>query len=58
VTLGLRAEGRAEIVKGVDEGEAVVALSGTFVRGGDHVLAVDPAAPAATSSVAPAARGS
>ena len=43
VTLGLRANGKAEIVSGVGEGEAVVALSGTFVRGGDHVLAVDPA---------------
>jgi RND family efflux transporter MFP subunit len=41
VTLGLRAEGRAEIVAGVQAGEAVISLSGTFVRGGDHVTAVE-----------------
>ncbi len=44
VTLGLRAEGRAEITRGVEPGEAVITLSGTFVRAGDHVTAVDPAA--------------
>ena len=41
VVLGLRAEGRAEITHGVAAGEAVVTLSGTFVRPGDHVIAVD-----------------
>ena len=49
VVLGLRAEGRAEIVHGVDPGEAVVTLSGTFVRPGDHVTAVERAAPAKRS---------
>ncbi len=44
VVLGLRADGRAEIAGGVAVGEAVVTLSGTFVRPGDHVIAVDPAA--------------
>jgi RND family efflux transporter MFP subunit len=40
VRLGLRAEGRAEILEGLGAGEAVVAVSGTFVRGGDHVTAI------------------
>jgi RND family efflux transporter MFP subunit len=40
VRLGLRAEGRAEILEGLAAGEAVVAVSGTFVRGGDHVTAI------------------
>jgi RND family efflux transporter MFP subunit len=40
VRLGLRAEGRVEIVEGLRAGEQVVAVSGTFVRGGDHVTAV------------------
>jgi hypothetical protein len=40
VRLGLRAEGRAEIMEGLAAGEAVVAVSGTFVRGGDHVTAI------------------
>jgi RND family efflux transporter MFP subunit len=43
VALGLRANGRAEIVRGVAAGEAVVAISGTFVRSGDHVTAVEAA---------------
>ena len=42
VTIGLRAEGRAEILHGVAEGEAVVALAGTFVRDGDHVTPITP----------------
>ena len=42
VVLGLRAEGRTEILRGVAPGEAVITLSGTFVRPGDHVIAVDP----------------
>lgn len=41
VTLGLRAQGRAEIVRGIEVGEAVIAVSGTFVRGGDRVTAVE-----------------
>jgi len=40
VRLGLRAEGRAEVLEGLSAGEAVVAVSGTFVRGGDHVTAI------------------
>ena len=43
VVIGLRAAGRAEITRGVAAGEAVVTLSGTFVRAGDHVTAVEPA---------------
>jgi RND family efflux transporter MFP subunit len=43
VTLGLREEGSAEIAEGLREGEQVVAISGTFVRNGDHVIAIDPA---------------
>jgi HlyD family secretion protein len=45
VVLGLQADGRAEIRKGVVAGEYVVALSGTFVRNGDRVTPV--AAPSA-----------
>ena len=44
VALGLRAGGRAEITEGIAAGEAVVTLSGTFVRAGDHVTAVEAAA--------------
>ncbi len=40
VTLGLRAAGVAEIAQGLAAGETVVAVSGTFVRGGDRVTAV------------------
>jgi RND family efflux transporter MFP subunit len=42
VTLGLRSEGRAEILSGVAAGEEVVSISGTFVRGGDHVTPIRP----------------
>ena len=42
VTVGLRAEGRAEIVDGLRDGEDVVAVSGTFIRDGDRVAAVPP----------------
>jgi RND family efflux transporter MFP subunit len=45
VTLGLRAEGRAEILSGVSAGEDVVSISGTFVRGGDHVTPIRPSTP-------------
>jgi RND family efflux transporter MFP subunit len=48
VTLGLRAGERAEILRGVGAGEAVVAVSGTFVRDGDHVVAIRPAAAGGT----------
>jgi len=40
VETGLRAEGRVEIVAGLAPGEAVVAVSGSFVRDGDQVSAV------------------
>jgi RND family efflux transporter MFP subunit len=40
VQVGLRAEGRAEITSGLAEGEQVIAVSGTFVRGGDRVTPV------------------
>lgn len=40
VQLGLRAEGQAEIVDGVDAGAAVIAIAGTFVRDGDHVTPI------------------
>jgi multidrug efflux pump subunit AcrA (membrane-fusion protein) len=40
VTLGLRSDGRAEILGGVQAGEEVVSISGTFVRGGDHVTPI------------------
>ena len=41
VQLGLRAEGQAEIRQGVAAGEPVIALSGTFVRDGDRVTALN-----------------
>jgi HlyD family secretion protein len=37
VRIGLKADGRAEILDGVAPGEDVVAISGTFVRHGDRV---------------------
>ena len=40
VTVGLRAEGQAEIVSGLQRGEEVVAISGSFIRDGDRVVAV------------------
>ena len=40
VTLGLRSGGVVEIARGLDVGETVVAVSGTFVRDGDRVAAV------------------
>ena len=48
VQVGLRGGGRAEITDGVQEGDAVVSVSGTFIRGGDRVTPVStPAAQAA-----------
>ena len=47
VTVGLRADRRAEIVAGVAEGDQLVAVSGTFVRDGDRVTPVDPSTLAA-----------
>ena len=41
VTLGLRTESQAEIVKGVEAGDEVVATAGTFVRDGDKVAPVE-----------------
>ena len=40
VTVGLKADGKAEIRKGIDPGEQVIAISGTFVRDGDRVTPV------------------
>ncbi len=40
VSVGLRAERLAEIGAGLAEGEEVVSLAGTFVRGGDRVSAI------------------
>jgi HlyD family secretion protein len=40
VTVGLKADGKAEVRKGVDPGEQVIAISGTFVRDGDRVTPV------------------
>lgn len=48
VTVGLKAEGRAEIREGLAPGETVVAVAGTFVRNGDRVTPV----PAATTTAA------
>lgn len=42
VQVGLRSGAQAEITEGLKPGEAVVAVSGTFIRGGDRVTAVDP----------------
>jgi len=44
VVVGLKAEGKVEIRKGVVPGEEVVAVSGTFVRDGDRVTPVSSAA--------------
>jgi HlyD family secretion protein len=48
VTVGLKADGRAEIREGLAPGETVVALAGTFVRNGDRVTPVPVAADAAS----------
>ena len=40
VKVGLRTSALAQIESGVAEGEAVVGVSGTFVRGGDRVTAI------------------
>ena len=40
VQLGLHDEARAEIVEGLRAGETVIAVSGSFVRGGDRVMPV------------------
>ncbi|WP_448953624.1 efflux RND transporter periplasmic adaptor subunit [Labrys neptuniae] len=44
VKLGLRTEKQAEVVEGVKADEQVIATAGTFVRDGDKITAVDPAA--------------
>jgi len=40
VQVGLRTNGQAEITQGLQAGEDVVAVSGTFIRGGDRVTTV------------------
>ena len=40
VRIGLRSGGQAEVTSGLSQGEQVVAISGTFIRGGDRVVAV------------------
>ncbi len=40
VRIGLRSGGKAEVTSGLSQGEQVVAISGTFIRGGDRVVAV------------------
>lgn len=52
LTVGLRADRRAEIVRGVAEGEQLVAVSGTFVRDGDRVTPVEPPVSARAASLA------
>ena len=50
VTVGLKADGKAEIRKGIAPGEQVIAISGTFVRDGDRVTPVPlSAAPVSTA---------
>jgi len=44
VTVGLKADGKAEIRKGINPGEQIIAISGTFVRDGDRVTPVPLAA--------------
>jgi multidrug efflux pump subunit AcrA (membrane-fusion protein) len=48
VTVGLKADGRAEIRDGLTPGETVVAVAGSFVRNGDRVTPV----PVATTASA------
>jgi RND family efflux transporter MFP subunit len=45
VTIGLKAADLIEITSGIQEGEMVVARAGTFLRDGDAVRPVLPAAP-------------
>ena len=40
VTVGLRSGGRALLTAGLADGEEVVGVSATFVRGGDRVTAI------------------
>ena len=40
IRVGLRSGSQAEITEGLAEGESVVAVSGTFIRGGDRVTPV------------------
>ncbi|WP_084164771.1 efflux RND transporter periplasmic adaptor subunit [Skermanella stibiiresistens] len=54
ITVGLKADGKAEIRTGLNPGEDVIAISGTFVRDGDRVTPVPlppTALPVQTSSV-------
>ena len=45
VAVGLRNSANAEITGGLKTGETVVAVSGTFIRGGDRVTAIEKANP-------------
>jgi RND family efflux transporter MFP subunit len=51
VQTGIRAGGRIEIASGLEAGEAIVTISGTFLRNGDRV---NPVLAAAQSDAAPA----
>ena len=51
VRTGIRAGGRIEIASGLEAGEAIVAISGTFLRNGDRV---NPVFAAAQADAAPA----
>jgi len=51
VTVGLKADGKAEIRKGIEPGEQVIAISGTFVRDGDKVTPVPLAASGAPGTI-------
>jgi RND family efflux transporter MFP subunit len=51
VTVGLKADGKAEIRKGIEPGEQVIAISGTFVRDGDKVTPVPLVASSAPGTV-------
>jgi hypothetical protein len=51
VTVGLKADGKAEIRKGIEPGEQVIAISGTFVRDGDKVTPVPLSASGAPGTV-------
>lgn len=45
VRVGARSDGKAAIIEGLNEGDAVIALAGTFVREGDRVTPIMAQAP-------------
>ena len=49
VTTGIRAAGQIEIASGLEAGEAIVTISGTFLRNGDRVNPVHAAAQAGSA---------